>query len=168
MRRLTKVQLLGCAMLSIAAAGCGKPGPIFAAKSGDYHEISPADWGVYLTIKIHATNGMAAFFHACKSDGKSDKICGRDTLRVARGVLEKQLHGAAWELWNGDYSIFGYHPHLGKSFDDDQASDLATAVYDLAKRDHECLRVHWKPSGINWTTANDEGIAECSPGKELG
>ena len=165
---LTKARTVGSALLCMAAASCGTVENIYAAKSGDYHELSPADFGVYITFKRHATDAMTVFFHLCKDDGKSDATCGRDVLRVARGQLGGKLHGAALELWNGQYSIFGYHPNIGKGFRDDEGSDFATAVYDMKKRGHECLRIHWKASGTNWTTVNDEGVAECSWGKKLG
>lgn len=71
-------------------------------------------------------------------------------------------------MWNGQYSIFGYHPNIGKSFRDDEGPDFASAVHDMKERGHECLRVHWKPTGTNWTTVNDEGVAECSWGMKLG
>lgn len=157
-----------CALLSVAAANCGTVKDIYAAKSGDYHELSPATGGIYITFKRHATDAMTAFFHTCKNDGKSDATCGRDVLRVARGQLESKLHGAALELWNGKYSIFGYHPNIGKGFRDEEGADFAGAVYDMEDRDHECLRLHWKATGTNWTTVNDEGVAECSWGMELG
>lgn len=159
--------IAACALLSVAAA-CGTVKDIYAAKSGDYHELSPATGGIYITFKRHATDAMTAFFNICKDDGKSDATCGRDVLRVARGQLETKLHGAALEVWNGQYSIFGYHPNIGKSFRDDEGPDFASAVHDMKERGHECLRVHWKPTGTNWTTVNDEGVAECSWGMKLG
>jgi hypothetical protein len=87
---------------------------------------------------------------------------------VARDVIEPKLYGAAREVWNGDYSVFGWHPDIGKGFRDEEGSDFATAVKDLRSRTDECLRVHWKPTGTNWTTVDDEGIAECDFGKKLG
>lgn len=163
---MTKIRVAMCALLSLAA--CGTVEQIFAAKSGDYHEVSPAKGGVHITIKRHATNAMTAFFWLCKDEGKSDSICGRDVLRVARGQLEKQLHGTALELWNGKYSIFGWHPHIGKGFRDEEGGDIATEIRELKTNGHECLRLTWKPSGTNWTTENDEGVSECGWGKKLG
>lgn len=167
MKPMTKIRTIATTLLTLVAVNCGTIENIYTAKSGDYHELSPATGGIYITFKRHATDAMVAFFHVCKNDGKSDATCGRDVLRAARGLLEGKLHGTALELWNGDYSIFGYHPNIGKGFRDDEAPDFATAVYDLAKRSDECLRIHWKPSGTNWTTVDDEGVAECSWGKKL-
>lgn len=63
--------------------------------------------------------------------------------------------------------MFGYHPNLGKGFRDGEGGDFADAVRNLERRDQECLRVHWKKTGTNWTTTNDEGVAECSRGERL-
>lgn len=163
MERLMAVAALG-ALLGSGAVGCGAYRDIQEAIEGDYHHISPATGGVYLTIKRHASNDMIAFFNFCKNDGAADATCGTRVLRTARDIMADKLHGRALELWNGDYSVFGYHPDLGKGFRDDEGGDFATAVRDLKTRGDECLRVHWKPSGTNWTTVDDEGVAECEWG----
>jgi hypothetical protein len=150
-----------------ASSGCGTLREIHDAVYGDYHRLSPATLGVYITFKRHATDGMVAFFTACKNDGHSDSVCGTETLRASRDQIEPMLRGRARELWNGQYSVFGYHPHIGKGFRDEEGPDFATAVRDMRARGHECLRIHWKATGTNWTTVNDEGIAECSWGAEL-
>lgn len=156
------------ATVLFSTAGCGSIDSVYHAKSGDYHELSPAKGGVYITFKRHATDGMVAFFTVCRNDGKSEATCGRDTLRVARGQITGKLHGTALDVWNGDYSIFGFHPDLGKGFRDEEGPDFAIAVKDLKSRNHQCLRIHWKPSGTNWTTVQDAGVSECAWGKELG
>jgi len=166
--RLTAIGLL-TATIGIGASGCDTVDQIHDAVYGDYHRLSPAGGGgVNLTIKRHATDAMAAGFHACKNGGnEDDATCGTAILRVARDQLNGQLRGRAREVWNGDYSVFGYHPNLGKGFRDAEGGDFAEAVGNLESRDNECLRVHWKPSGTNWTTTNDEGVAECSWGQRL-
>lgn len=156
------------ATVSAGSMGCGTIDAVHDAVYGDYHRLSPATGGVYITIKRHAGNGMMTFFDLCKGDGFSDATCGTRTLRAARGVIDGELHGAALQVWNGQYSVFGWHPHIGKGFRDEEGSDFATAVRDLRSRGHECLRVHWKPTGTNWTTCNDEGVTECEWGKKLG
>jgi len=161
-RRLTGAVLV--AALAMGSMGCGTYNQIHDAVYGDYHRLSPATGGVYLTIKRHASNDMMGFFDLCKNDGFSDATCGTRVLRAANAIMEDKLRGRALEVWNGDYSVFGYHPHIGKGFRDEEGADFATAVRDLRSRTDECLRVHWKPTGTNWTTVDDEGIAECDWG----
>jgi len=153
-----------CAALGAGAIGCGTYRDISEAINGDYHQISPATGGVYLTIKRHATDDMILLFNLCKNEGRADSTCGTRVLRTVRDIMADKLHGRALELWNGEYSVFGWHPHIGKGFRDDEGGDFATAVRDLKTRTDECLRVHWKATGTNWTTVDDEGVSECSWG----
>jgi hypothetical protein len=157
--------------IAIGVSGCKPIDEIHNAIYGDYHRLSPRAGGIDITIKRHATVAMAALFDACKNE-KTDAICGTVVLRLARDQLDGKfggggLKGPARKVWNGNYSIYGYHPHLGKGFRDAEGDDLAEAIRNLRRRGHECLRVHWKPTGTNWTTSNDEGVAECSWGKPL-
>lgn len=103
----------------------------------------------------------------CVAHGKSELTCGRETLRAARNIVDRTVSGRAKDLWNGDYSIFGYHPRFKNAFEDDEASDFVQAIHDLDQRGDERLRVHWKPSGENWTTLDNEGFAECSWGERI-
>jgi hypothetical protein len=151
----------------VTSGGCGNIRDINDAMDGDYHSLSPAPGGAYLTIKGHATNGMTAFFNNCKNRGDSDSSCGAATLRRARDAITPKIHGSALGLWNGEYTVYGYHPNIGNGFRDEEGSEFATAVRDLAGRGHECLRVHWKATGTNWTTVDDEGVAECEAGRAL-
>ena len=150
------------ALALITASGCSL-GRLLDALDGPYYHISAGN-GVYITLQRHATECMVWAFNNCKSSGKSDSICGRDVLRTSRGIIEKSLGGTALDIWLGNYSIAGYHPRLKNGWEDDEADDFATAVYDLASRTDECLRLHWKPTGENWTTIDDEGFAECDWG----
>ncbi len=162
----TRSIILGIIVI-VAAGGCGNVEGIHEAIYGKYHRVSPADFGVYITIKRYATDCMIQEYDICKSKGYSDGDCGKLVLTSSRTQIEKNLSGRAKELWNGDYSVFGWHPNVGNAFADDEASDLAQAVKDLRSRGHQCLRVHWKPSGENWTTVQDAGVEECSWGERL-
>jgi hypothetical protein len=162
LRRLAVV-----ATIAIAATACGNIENVREAISGDYHQLSPATLGVYLTIKRHATDGMVAHFLTCRNKGGSDSACGTKTLRRARATIVPKLLGDALRAWNGEYPAFGYSPHIGSCFRDEEGMDFATAVRDLAERNHQCLRVHWKSSGTNWTTVQDAGVAECGWGEKL-
>jgi len=154
------------AFVLATTAGCSI-GDLIDSLDSKYYHISGGN-GVYLTIKRHATGCMIWSWFNCVASGKSEAICGRDTLRVARDMIDKTIPaGRPRDLWYGNYSIFGYHPRFRNGFEDDEASDFVTAIHDLAARTDECLRVHWKPTGENWTTLDDEGFAECSWGERV-
>lgn len=167
--RTTIVAATTLMLLLGGATGCSLPSQLNAItdqlESPLYH-ISAGN-GVYITIKRHATGCMKALFNFCKAGGKSDATCGAETLRTARGEIEKGVDGRARQIWFGEYSVFGYHPRIRNGFEDDEGEDFASAVRDLASRTDECLRLHWKPTGENWTTMDDEGYAECSHGKPI-
>lgn len=159
----------------IVVSGCGAVDGIHEAIYGKYHRVSPATGGIYITIKRHATDRMVLGFNLCKSHGRSDDDCGREVLKAARNTIVPALSGPAKLLWNGDLPIpilptnpiILWHPNVGNAFADDEAGDFAQAVKNLRSREHQCLRIHWKPTGENWTTVQDEGVAECSLGEPL-
>lgn len=155
---------LALLIVLLGGGGCANLEPVHEAIYGQYHRLSPATGGIYITIKRHASDAMMAGFDGCKAEGHGDSYCGTTVLRIARDILEDKLSGAALQLWNGDYSVYGYHPDIGKGFRDEEGGDFATAVRDLRARGHACLRIHWKPTGTNWTTCADDGVAECSWG----
>ncbi|HEX8437653.1 hypothetical protein [Archangium sp.] len=160
--RIAPTAVLALASFALLA-GCGKLQKVREAIDGPYHRLAAGTGGVYLTIKGNATNCMTSFYDGCRKNGESSTACARVLLDLSRGKIEESLEGRAKELWNGQYSVYGFHPNIGKGFRSEEAGDLATAVQDLRSRNHECLRVHWKPTGTNWTT-QDGSATECSPG----
>lgn len=161
-RRIAPTALLALASFALHA-GCGdRINEVRDAINGPYHKLSVGG-GVYVTIKKRATNCMVLGYDLCRNDGGAPSACGQAVLKQARDKIEPSLSSDAKELWNGELEIGGYHPNLGKGFRDEEGGDLATAIRDLRSRNHECLRVHWLPTGTNWTTM-DDGAAECSLG----
>lgn len=158
--RIAPTALLALASFALLA-GCGL-NEVREAIDGRYHKLSAGN-GVYLTIKRIATSCMIYSYDICRSTGKSLQVCGQETLKVSREAIERSLKSPAKELWNGQGLVYGLHPNIGRGFRDEEAVDFATAIKDLRSRNHECLRMHWKPTGTNWTTM-DESAAECSHG----
>ena len=147
-------------------SSCGELEQFTEPLEDSYHKVSyNPPHGVDLTIKGHATKAMVNFHAALKRDGKTDEETFKTLLKVSNEKIESAANGRAKELWNGKYSIFGYHPDFGKGFRPDKWSDLRTAFRDMKSKRHECLCVTWTPGGTNWTT-RDMGD-NCTMGDEL-
>jgi hypothetical protein len=165
-RRFGTLRLAALGSVLALSAGCSI-GDLVDSLDSKYYHISGGN-GVYLTIKRHASGCMIYSWFNCVAGGKSQETCARDTLRVAKDIVTRSVPaGRPRDLWNGDYSIFGYHPRFKNAFEDAEAGDFLQAIRDLGSRTDECLRVHWKPTGENWTTLDDEGFAECSWGERV-
>lgn len=152
-------------VLLLVFSSCGNLERFSEAADDKYHKLSyNPPQGVDLTIKRHATDAMVAFFKGCENN-KSANGCAKDLLNISSSKIEGAMTGRARELWNGQYSIFGYHPNFGKGFYANEAGDLVTAISDLKKRGHKCLCVTWTPGGTNWTTRAAGG--NCTYGSKL-
>jgi hypothetical protein len=152
-------------VFSLATVGCGHLENFSEPLNGDYHQLSyNAPAGVDMTIQRHATKAMVSFYDA-KGKNTSNEAQAKSLLKIAFDEINKNAKGRARELWNGNYSIFGYHPNFGKGFRESEWNDLISAIRDMKTRNHECLCVTWTAGGTNWTTRNAGG--KCGWGKKL-
>jgi hypothetical protein len=156
--RYSIIGLLGCALLT----GCNLD-DVREVIEGPYHQISPANGGVHITFKRHASNCMGLMYQACRNE-HSEATCGTRTLSDIKGVISAGLKGAARDAWNSKISVHGFSFDLKTSFAADEGGDFVQAIKDAKAGNRECLRITWKPTGENWTSVNDEGISECDYG----
>ncbi|HEY6556358.1 MAG TPA: hypothetical protein VI072_03760 [Polyangiaceae bacterium] len=135
---------IGLAALSMA---CGEIRDVY---DSPVHKLSFGQ-GTYLTISETATNFMVDVWFKCKAQNNTDCACGTWTLGATRNAVDAMLkNDTVRSAWKQTY---------GRGFANGYGCDMTTAIYDMGRRNHECLRVHYFDN-INWTTG-DASLAEC-------